>query len=406
MSNPSVLNACCYQAESTFGETTTIATTLRLNLAAPIDTSGLKQDLIDPGTQKQRLMDGTTWIRGSMGGTFKIKLWLAGHGSSTSGSTSIGLHEAFIANYILGSAGAAAVSAASGTTTTGGTAAAWTTTASGTFAAGSMCRLGALGDGRGNGQFYAVGTHTTTTLTPLTQPPSAPTTDVLYSAVTGYLNSTTTAVTGLRFLLQNKNIQYLTHGCAVTGASWGGFGIGESPFVEATVECSWWEYSTATFPSAATTETFTPVACGGNSFFCNDVGTATSALRTIRSFTIDHKMNVYMLPGTGGVNAYQKYVGAVRGPDEVTVSWVEDADDTTLTPVMPGKVGTPQHALYTCSSVAGKAMGFYFPNLCFNSVPVQVSDSNINRFKITAMAYTGPTLTNELTSSAMRVGWA
>jgi hypothetical protein len=413
MSNPAVLNAVCYSAESVFGETTTTATTLRLNIAAPVDTSGLKQDMIDPGLQKQRLMDGTTWIRGSMGGTFKTKLWLAGHGSSTSGATSIGLHETLIANYVLGSAGAAAVSAASGTTTTGGTAAVWTTTASGTFAAGSLCRLGALGDTKGGGQFYAVGTHVTTSLTPLNQPPLAPAnSDVLYSAVTGYLNSTTVAVTGLRFLLQNKNIQYLCHGCAPTAASWGGFGIGQAPYVEVTWETSWWEYSASTFPSTVTTETFTPVPCGGNTFWMNDVGTATNtsgaAYRTVRDFTIDHKIDMHMLPGTGGVNAYQKYVGAIRGPDEVTISWVEDADATTTTPVMPGKAdaGTAQHVMYTCSSVAGKAMGFYFPNLCFDSKPVQMNDNNINRFKITMKAYTGPTTTNELTSSGMRVGWA
>ena len=171
---------------------------------------------------------------------------------------------------------------------------------------------------------------------------------------------------------------------------------------------AWWEYSTATFPSTVTTEQFTAAPCAAGSFFINTVGTATSALRNMRGFTIDHKLGTILIPGTGGVNAYQKYVGAIRGPDTVTVTWTEDADDSTTSPVLPGyATGTnAKHALYTLNNIDGKAMGFYFPNLCITKVPTQMNDGSVNRLKIEAMAYTGPTLTTELTSSAMRVGWA
>lgn len=409
MTTVSSLYTICYGAESVFGETTTTATTLQLQLAAPADTSGLTQDKIDPGTPKNRLMDGVLWINGVQGGTIKTKLWLTGHGSTTSGSTTVGLHETLIGKFVFGSAGTPVASASAGTTATGGTAAIWTTTASGTFAAGSMPRLGVLNDGKGGGQFYVVGTHTTTNLTPLNQPANAPAnTDVIYSSVVSYLPSTTTAMSSVRLLCQGLGVQYLCHGCVPTAASLGGLNTGEVPFIEITWSVSWWEYSTATFPSAVSTEVFTPSANAAGSFWINAVGTATNATRTIRSLTIDWKIGTILLDGPGSPGQYGKHIGAVRGPDDVTVSWVEDADATTLTPVLPGYgTGTTAfHALYTLNPNAGKAVGFYWPNLVVNNVPTQMNDGGVNRFKITAKAYTGPTTTSELTSSAMRMAWA
>lgn len=409
MTQPAALNSASYAAETAYGETTTTASTLQLALAAPIDGSGLVHTKIDPAFQKSRLMDGVQWILGTQEGTFKTKLWLTGHGSTTASTVTVGLHEALIANYVLGSGSGVAAAMAAGTTATGGTASAWTTTASGTGVSGGLVRLGALNDGRGGGAFYPIGTHITTTLTPVAAPPLAPTTgDVIYSSVTGYTQSTTTTQKSARFLLQGKSIQYLCHGCVPTAVAYSGLNTGSAPSVEITWSVAWWEYSTATFPSAVTTEQFTAGPCAAGSFFVNTVGTATSALRTMRDFTLTHTLGTILMPGTGGVNAYQKYVGAIRGPDKITVSWVEDADDTTGTPVLPGyATGTnAKHVVYSLNTIDGKAMGFYFPNLCITKVPTQYTDGNVNRLKIEAEAYTGPTTTTELTSSAMRMGWA
>lgn len=406
--SPAVLNSASYAAETTFAENLSTVSTLRLPLCAPVDTSGLKHSLIDPTPYKQNAMDGVAWIPGTMEGSFKTKLWLCGHGSDTSGATTIGLTETLICNYVLGSGAGAAVSAASGTAATGGTAAAWTTTASGTFTAGSLCALGILGDAHGNGQVYPVGTHVTTTLTPLCQPQGAPSgTDKLWSGVTGHTNSTTTTQASARFLLQSKGYQYLCHGCVPTACTWGGLNDGEVPYVEITWSVAWWEYSIATFPSSVTTETFTPSSNAAGSFWVNTVGTATNQYRnTIRSFTIEHTLGTIMLPGPGGVNQFQKFVGAIRGPDTVKVSFTDDSESTTTTPYWQGLqlAGTAQHMCRTLSTAAGKRMGLYFPNLNFcDEVSTQMNDGGINRVKVAMVANTGPVTTSELTKSAMRV---
>ena len=205
MSNPGQLGSITYEAESGFAPDVTTFTTLRLPIIAPVDASGLVHNKLDSNRVVQYRNDGTAWILGTMGGSFKTKFYLPGHGSTTSGATSITALETLLGLVF----GNAAVSSANGTTLTGGTATAPTTTASGTFSAGSLCFVGSLGDTRGGGQGYAISTHVTTTLTLLTALIGAPTNgDVLYSATTIYPSEspTSTTVTSLRFLLQTANL--------------------------------------------------------------------------------------------------------------------------------------------------------------------------------------------------------
>ena len=406
MSNAEKLQNVCYAKESAFGETGSTVSTLRLPAVGKVDTSGLKHDKIDPDRLKQYLQgDPGQWILGTQGGTFKTKLWLCGHGSATSGSTTIGLVEQLLGDAL----GGVTLTGASGTTSSGGTVSALTTAASATLAAGGLTPIGAANDGRGNGQMVAISSHVTTTLNLLTAIDAQTSgTDVVGSAVNIYPYESTYTVNSFRFLIGSANLQYLCHGCVATDFSFGGLNTGEVPYVEITWQVSWWEYSTATFPSAVTTETFTPTPCAAGSFFVNDVGTATRSKRTMRGFTLDYKHGVELLPGPGGNSAYQMYIGARRTPSTITVSWVEDADAATTTPVLPGygTGTTSKHALYTLNSVAGKRVALYFPNLCINNVAIQYADSNINRLKVSAQAYVGSDTTSELSKSAMRLGLA
>lgn len=408
MSNPSVRGAICYESEATFGENVTTFATLRVPTAALVDPSGLQHEKLDSQRTVQRRQDGTQWILGTQKGTFKIKLWLTGHGSATSGATTAALTETLL-GYVLGTS---TVSAASGTTFTGGTASVPLTTASGTFAAGSLCRNGVLGDGRGNGQFAAISTHAATSLNLLTALDGAPTNgDILYSATNMYVTEdpvNSVAPTSCRFLLQTANLQYECHGCVPTNIAWGGLNPAQVPFVEITYSVAWWQYNTSAFPSAVATETFQPAAVATGSVFLNDVGTVTRAKRTARDFSINHKLGMELLPGPGGVGTYQAIVGARRTSDVITVQWTEDADTATTTPVLPGygTGTTAKHLLYTLNPTAQKAVGFYFPNLCIMNVAVQMQSQNINRLRISAQAYTGTTTTTDLTASAMRMAWA
>jgi hypothetical protein len=404
--NPGALGSISYESEASFGVDTTTFTTLRLPITAPVDASGLVHNKIDSQRVVQYRNDGTAWILGTMGGSFKTKFYLPGHGSTTSGATTITALETLL-GYVFGNA---AVSASAGTTLTGGTATAPTTTASGTFSAGSLCFVGSLGDARGAGQGYAVSTHVTTTLTLLTALIASPTNgDVLYSATTIYPSEapTSTTVTSLRFLLQTANLMYECHGCWPMSLSISGLNPGELPAIEVTWGVAWWRYSTATFPSVVSTDTSNPGAVAGGSLQVNTVGTATNAPRTFRNFQIDYTLGMETLRGPGGVSQYQDIVGCRRTPDKIKVSWTEDADAATTSPVLPGYgTGTNRkHLMYTSSTGAGSRIAIYMPNVAVSNIGLQKVDGNINRLTCEAMAYTGPTTTSDLTLSAFRLAF-
>jgi hypothetical protein len=409
MANPGILGAISYEAESVFGETTTTTATLRLPITSAVDASGLVHNKVDASRVVQYRNACPGYILGTMGGNFKTKFYLTGHGSTTSGATTITALETLLGIVF----GNAAVSAASGTTYTGtGTATAPATTASATFSAGSVCFNGAANDARGGGQAAAIGTHITTTLNLLTALGGAPSAaDVLYSSTMIYPSEspTSTTIASVRMLLQTANLQYLCHGCFPKSLSITGLNPGELPTIEITWEVAWWEYRNSTFPSTTTGNTDNPAAVAGGSIFVNDVGTATRATRsTARGFTIDYSLGVETLRGFGGVNQYQDIVGCRRTPDKIMVSWSEDADAATTTPIIPGygTSTTNKHILYTSGTTAGARLAIYLPNVVSSVVAIQKMDQNLNRVTFSGHADTGTTTTNDLTLSAFRMAFA
>lgn len=411
VSNPAALGALCYEVESSWGEDVTTFTTYRVQTAKPVDASGLTFTKIPSDVVVQRRQEGTHHIQTVYGGSFSFKLWLTGHGSTMVGSPSVSARETLM-GIIFGTA--PALSATSSTTFTGGTATAPTTTASATFSAGSLCRGGSINDGRGNGQFYAVGTHVTTTLNLLGAMDAAPNNgDVLYPvvqlAVPESPTSSANAITGTRFLLQTANLQYECHGCFPMSVTIGGLNAGEVPFMEVTMGVSWWRYSTATFPSTASTDTFLPAAIAGGSWDVQTVGTTTRNKRPYRNFTLSHTLGIVPLMGPGGVNANQAIVGARRISDQITLSWTEEAEAATTTPALPALYTATNflRGVFTGSTTDGKAFGFKCPSLCVvDPLPVQRMDNNLNRLTITCRAYTGATTTSELTLAAIVYGMA
>jgi len=412
VSQTSKRGAVCYEAESSsiLGEDITTFSTFRVPIVGKVDCSGLKEEKIDSDKVTQRRQEGSQWIRTTVGGSFKLKFSLPGHGSSTAGAgLALSARETLLGRVL----GNVALSAAAGTTYTGGTATVPTTTASGTFSAGSLVASGVLGDGRGNGQIHAIATHVGASMTLLTGLGAAPSNGDLARAPTVLYPSESfgsTAIQGTRFLLQTANLQYECHGCVCTGWEITGQNDGEVLHVDTTWEVAWWRYSTATFPSAVASDTFVPAACAAGSLFVADVGTATRAsnTRTCRDFKLDWKLGVQLLYGPGGFHPQQKLIGAVRTIDEIKVSWTEDADSATTTPVLPGYgTGTNfKHLLRTWNTTDGKQMAFYAPNFCITNVPVQFDDNGINRLRVEGMCYTGTTTTNDLTMSAGRLAFA
>lgn len=409
MSNASVLGAICWEAESSWAEDSTSFATDRVAVLDAVDTSGLTHDVLEPNRVVQYMNDGTPYIEGVKGGTFKTKVYWTGHGSTLVGSPSVGAHETFLA-LALGST--ADLSASASTTLTGGTAAVPTTTASGTFDAGGLCRVGALGDGDGDGQFYAITTHVTTSLTLRGALNGAPVNGaVLYPVVQIYGPESPTggAVTGTRFLLQTANLQYECHGCFPTSMTITGLNPGEVPIIEITWQVSWWRYSTATFPTttASVAGSFNPAAIAAGSLNVQDVGTTTRNTRTYRDLSLEITLGVVPLMGPGGVNANQVVVGARRIPNKIMLTYTEDADAATTTPVLPlYALGTFKHVEWTGSTADGSAVGFAMPRACVTNRPQQKQDGNLNRLTIALRAHTSTVTTNNLTLAAIVLGSA
>ena len=406
-----MLAALEYEAETTFGEDVTTFATHRIPIQKPPDIGQIFHEKVDANRVIQYRNDRTQWITGVMGGSVKIRLWVTGHGATMVGSPTVDAIETFLALVLGGNSGAGDLSASASTTFTGGTAAVPTTTASGTFDAGGLCRAGVLGDGRGNGQFYAITTHTGTSLTLVGALDAAPNSgDVLFPVVQLYEPEapTTTAVTGIRMRFLSGNLGYELHGCYPTACEWGGLNPGEVPWVEITYGVSWWRYTTATFPSTVTSNIYQPAPIAAGSLNVQDVGTTTRNKRTYRNLSLKHQLNVVPLPGPGGASIYQRYVGARRLPTTVEVSWTEDADTATLTPVLPGygTATTFKHIEWTGSVTDGSAFGWKMPRAAITNVPIQKDDGGINRLMITAEAAVSTVTTNDRTLAAIVFGMA
>jgi hypothetical protein len=413
VSNAGALGAVLYEAESSWGEDVTTFATHRIPLLDAVDASGLRHDKIDPQRVVQLLQSGTAWILGPMGGSFKTRIWATGHGSATTGATSTDAMETFL-QYVFGGLLA---TAASGTTSSGGTATALTTAASATFhaGAGGIFRVGTLGDARGNGQAGVVSSHVLTTLTSLVAIDAAATgTDAVMPCINVYTIEDATAagasITGTRFLLLTANYKYECHGCFPMSVSLRGTNAGEVPYWEIEWGVSWWRYTASgTFPSTVTSNQYTPAANAAGSMFLNDVGTATRAKRTYRSLEVNITLGVQPLMGPGGVNAYQTIVGAKRVPSDISLRWTEDSEAATASPALDGFFTgtTRKHMLVTLNPTNGASVAFYCPSLCITGArPVQSMNERINRIAIEAKAYSDDSRTDPLPRSAFRFGYS
>lgn len=405
MSRSSSLGSVLYNLETTWGEDVDTFGS-RMAVIGRIDVSSLVHEQIERNVVQDRKQGGVRRALGTFGGDIKTSFHLCGHGATTLGAVTL----QDMTNMLGRVFGTAVVSAASGTTATGGTATAPTTTASGTFASGALTRIGALGDGRGGGQIYAINNHTTTTLTLLTALGGSPSNgDVVASGATIHSNESPTAVATLpsyRFLFQTANKHYSCHGCFPKSVSISALNAGELPTIEITWGVSRWKNVSTTFPSATANPTALPAPNSAGSCWYNSVGTATNALKAIRSFSIDYTLGIQQIDAINGAIQYQKTVSAVRVPDNIKVSLVVDAEDVSASPAeeVAFLAQTEKHALITLNPTDGKAVGFYFPNLIYaGNRPTQQDMDGLNRVTLEFTAHSAQSGTTDLERSAFRM---
>lgn len=408
MGNPSSLLEAYYEAETNFGETTSTVTTYKLGLREPIDCSGIEQKKIAMGQVSAYRGDPGDWIPGTFEPTWKTKLTIPGHGSTTAGAVTVTAFETLM-GLIFGNV---AMIATGSTLTGAGTANAPTTTDSGTLLPGQIVPIGSLGDGKGEGQFYPVVTHSATTLTlGVDLQATAGAGNARYAGAMVYPHSdgTSSNITGIRMAIATANVQYLMHGAFPTAVSITGFNPGEVPMIEITWKAAWFEYKNSTFPTTVSGDSFNPAATAAGSLIVNTVGTTTNSSTTRRAYrdmSVDIDIGTIECRGPGGYNAYQDIVGAKRGQDSCKVTWSEYAEATTTTPALPG-MGTSTnrlHAVLTLNTFNGQRVGFYWPSLRVMNIPRLISINGINGYRIECMAGVGATTTSALTLSKWRMG--
>lgn len=408
-SKTSQLVGVLYAAESAFGENSS-SVTIRLRPTA-VDFSGLEHASQDIGIAKQYPHEAANNVRMPMGGSFSMTLPLTGLGGSTASSPPASDLVTFLGRVF----GVSASYLAAGDTCTGGTAAIPTTTGASGVSAGGLARIGALGDGRAEGQWVPVGTHSSNNLNLLLAAPAAPNNgDVLYCARGVYESSTSgtfETIASLRFGIRTNQQQYLCHGCYPTSVTWN-LPMGGLPSIQVTFAVAWWELTSTTFPISTAPDSFTPAPIAAGSFAYAAVGTTTRSTATIREFSLTSELNNMSEMGPGGVDEHQSIIGCNRGPSRHTCSFVVDSEDAG-TDTWGDYWDTDEnsivnkHFMYSLSVGDGRALGLYAPNAkIIGNKPIQIDDNGANRKRVELELLTGPTTTSDLTLSPWRLGLA
>lgn len=396
-----------FDTESSWAENTTTFT-YEAALAAPVDLSGITQQMLDPARVTSRRNAYSKGVLGPWNINYSTTHNLTGHGSTCAGAITA-TQQARLLGHVLGGRD---TTLAAGTTITGGTASIPTLTAASGFPAGGMVRVGTLSDGDGDGQFYAFSTHGSSNLNLLGDLNGAPVAaQVVYSPEMVYPADSGCTMTGMRHRFMTADLQFAVHGVFPTGISFSGLEPGGHPQYTINWTGSWAQPISATFPGTEADAFNWQTPSAGGSLFLQNHGTTTrtSATYGVRGFTLNYTLGMMPVMGGNGVNQYQTITGATRGKDTIQVSVVLDGQGVDTTPQWwdSWAANTNQHMLYTLHSADGTAVGFYFRLLHWAGArPSQSSTNDRNTIPLTFQANNGTTTTNDLTLSSMLLALA
>jgi len=409
--NASTLQSLLIKVESAWGETTTsMASAKKITVIGGVKYQ-LDQPMIEPGRSTQYMQELTPGIPGPMGGSISFDVYLTGYGSTTAGATAV----TDLGNLLGWVLGANVVTAASGTTVSGGasTTTNVVTAASGTFTPGGLFRVGAKGDAGGDGQWNVVDTHTATDLVPEFALPAAPSAAaVVYSAENVYTveDGTAGAITGYRLQWFTANTQWTAHGCFPTAISISGLNPGELPKASITLGVSWFEPRADTFPDTTSLTVATPAPVAAGSFLLQTYATTTRNALSFRSLSLDISLGVVPLMGPDSASPYGKIVGATRTPTAITLTVVVDAGAASTTPTYWTNwlTNAYHHILASLSTAVGQSVAFYLPRVVYaGNRPTQIESDGLNRVSLTFKAGTDTLETSSGVSlSALRIGLA
>jgi len=373
-----------------------------------LNLSGLSQEKININPLVQYINDGAQDVRGVYGGSFSIDLILGGETTDTSSTTTTVSDLAALLGHCIGNS---AFAASAGDTATGATDADTipTTGASG-WNAGALAKVGALGDGDGEGQFYAVTSHGSNAMELLNAMPGATAAAaVLYSPAMVYPNADPSGdAQSMRFRLLTSNKQYECRGVWCQSVSFSGLSPGELPKVSMTFGVAYFNEINVTFPATESVSADPGKPCAAGSLFYQTVGTTTRNTHSPVSFELSLNMSRYPVTGPGG-NYDRQIITCVRdGMTKASISATFDAE-AVGTQTFADEWDTDEesavfkHLLYTVN----QDVAFYFPKIkMVGARPIQSDVGGLNRVAVQWEAVTGPTTTSDLTLSNFRLAMA
>ena len=389
--------------ENSLGEDVATMTTQYQVLDRPEMT--LTQESREVNIARQYPHEGVQMVRGIMGGELTLRFPWTGHGGTTVGALSETDLNALM-GWFFGNSDADSVGTeADGT----GTAAAFGVDG-GTFEAGSMFRLGARGDGAGEGKWGVTDSLAGGTLTTLTAFSGAPADgDVVYAAQHVYpveLPASLGSIAGKRFRVMTANGQFLAHGCTPMSASFSSLNVGEFPEVSLTMDVAWWEPVNETFPDTTGTDAKAWGAVAGGQVFYQAVGTDTHQTVELPRWSLEIEMINYIARGHAGFNDFQSKVDCKRGTTQARVTMTHfkaaAGTDTWLDIFNTAEASrTGYHWIVGLGTVDGQALAFRFNNLILvGPPPTQVDLDGLNAVDVTWRADVGPDKTTDITAAS------
>ena len=407
--NAAARQAVLWETETNWGENTAVSgSATRLQTLNRIDTSGLElaKERIQNTMQYQH--EEPLDVNTVYGGSFMIEVLATGHGGVTTGS----LTETDLCTLLENVLGGKDVTGV-GTTADGTGDKTAPGVNGGTFANGTLCRIGAFGDDGGEQQAYAVDNLNMGTLTLLNDMTGGPSNgDQVYAMQVVHPQETpgtAESITSSRWRILSANKQYECHGCFWDGRlNFVDWAWGSVPKLQIGIGVSWWKHVNTTFPDTTSTDAKDGAPLTRGSVFIQDRGTTTRATYSVRDFSINVAGNVQAIEGTGGVNANQIVEDAKRLQCQMTLNLTFDAEATgtqTWYDLYTSSSESFQHILMTLSIEDGAALALYLPRAkLIAPVPGQQDVDGLNRVQATFKATTDADTTSELTLSNWRLG--
>jgi hypothetical protein len=386
--------------ETTYAEFASAPGSATFSQRIPVQaTFSPQQSKADDGSLQIRANERRPGYRMPRRGSLELTFPLAGANQSIAGALTSQWHYALLKDALGGGNAAGVAGTASGVPTV--TSVPFT---GATIAAGLPFRIGAKGDGRGDGQ-WTVPSNAASPAALLVAAAGAPSVgDAISPGLCVYPAETGTATR--RFLIGN----------AATGAQWIAFGCQAEKFALSTdaggmPQCTigyrvgYWVRQTFAVPVNATLEACETAPNAGGSVFFNAFGTATRATRTPTKMSVSFDLGLSEIPGYAGSVADLAIQGMerlyARCVVKMQMAWAS-TDDSTWD--LDGGDASNFHLLWTANATAKRSIGLYIAR-CFmaGQKPTRIERDGVLEYELELWARESTDTTNELTRSAWRL---